>query len=331
MAPQDAGLSPKPLTEIFRYHRQVFKSPAFWTSRHLEMVGCRFEDFENANDETEHSGVGHISIQPSNYDGPPISEDRVIENVGRLAKCSAYLSKAFSLSNLLLVGEGHAFDKRRKGPCFFWAGRSAHRAPYSMFLRHLQPGELRGRVPQLIGYIHYGNISGFGGQRHRELQRQQYPGRPRFRERLSEITPSEWSEDPYLVCILLSIAQRQERGSRSRQPTTYSSRLLVTNESDSQFIYLFEAEISSELLRILDKPNISAKQTVWPIIKRKRIPFEPYENFQKRITAQLLAPSPLRHSEALLHKNDAGIPKQEIGERECGRDDDESGAVRQMV
>ncbi|KND91088.1 hypothetical protein TOPH_04348 [Tolypocladium ophioglossoides CBS 100239] len=331
MAPQDAGLSPKPLTELIRHHREIFVSPLFWTSRHLDLVGCRFEDVENVNDATEYSGVGHISTQPSNDDGLPINDDKLIEIVKRLAKHQTYTSKVSNLT-VLLMGEGRAFDERCKGPSFFWAGRSVHQPPYTVFLRHDHSSEPRGRVTLRIGYIDYGNIGDrFCGQRYRELHRRQYPGKPRFWERLSELTPKEWSEDPYLLCILLSIAQRQERSSRSRQSTTHSSRLLVTNASDSQFIYLFEAEIASELLKMLDKPNLATKQTVWPIIKRKRIPYEPCKNFHKRITAELLAPSPLPHSEAWIYNNDAGISKQEVGKRERGPEDDERGTMRQKV
>lgn len=66
------------------------------------------------------------------------------------------------------------------------------------------------------------------------------------------------------------------------------ARLLVTNKTDLTFIHLFEAEITSSLLATIDNPTLSMKYVAWPIIKHRKIPFQPYSNFRERIIGYLL-------------------------------------------
>lgn len=70
------------------------------------------------------------------------------------------------------------------------------------------------------------------------------------------------------------------------------SRLLVTTpeKPDREFIYLYEAAFASELLEMLDNPTLATERATWPTIRLKKIPFEPYADFQPRIIAELLAP-----------------------------------------
>lgn len=53
-------------------------------------------------------------------------------------------------------------------------------------------------------------------------------------------------------------------------------------------MYIFEAEISSEVLEMLDKPTVRAEHTTWPTVLCRAIPFKPYDNFQLRIMAEVL-------------------------------------------
>jgi hypothetical protein len=67
----------------------------------------------------------------------------------------------------------------------------------------------------MIGYLNYTNVSGI--RWHKCQPRQHHRGRDNSPvRRLSgkkpaRVTPKEWKEDPYFVCVLLSLAQLQER------------------------------------------------------------------------------------------------------------------------
>jgi hypothetical protein len=64
-------------------------------------------------------------------------------------------------------------------------------------------------------------------------------------------------------------------------------------------MYIFEAEISSEVLEMLDKPTIRAEYTTWPTVLCRTIPFKPYDSFQLRIMAEVLGSHPERRNDAL--------------------------------
>lgn len=50
------------LAELMSRHRDLLVQLICWTSRHLEMLGCRFEHFDHVpTDDTEH---GAITCQP---------------------------------------------------------------------------------------------------------------------------------------------------------------------------------------------------------------------------------------------------------------------------
>ncbi|KAJ5751501.1 uncharacterized protein N7511_008466, partial [Penicillium nucicola] len=123
------------------------------------------------------------------------------------------------------------------------------------------------------GYVHYTKI---GRDRTRYLKH----------SRATTTAPTEWSEDPYFLCHLLALAQLQEQMSLSTSP---KSRLLITNVLDSEYIFLFEAQISRELLDGLRDLKIAVHPITWPTIRRKRIPFQPYSTFPSRLMAELVA------------------------------------------
>lgn len=68
----------------------------------------------------------------------------------------------------------------------------------------------------------------------------------------------------------------------------YQTRLLVTIKSDQAYVHLFEAEIPSKLLDILDDPAMSMRHVSWPNIQHSKLPFQPYSTFQMRLMARLV-------------------------------------------
>lgn len=120
-----------------------------------------------------------------------------------------------------------------KGPKFYFSGQPVHRPHYIVFRR-------RGQPSQLIGYFFYVEVK---WQRERKFQFRRHPhggqntACARLREkRVSKITPSEWTEDPYLVCILLSLAQLQERTLSSTSHTVRLFSLCLSDNLTNTFM-----------------------------------------------------------------------------------------------
>jgi hypothetical protein len=64
-----------------------------------------------------------------------------------------------------------------------------------------------------------------------------------------------------------------------------------------KFIYLFEAEIPSKFLEMLENLTLRAEHTALPTISCRKIPFEPYDSFQQRIITEVLDSHPRRRHE----------------------------------
>ncbi|KAM4064392.1 hypothetical protein HRG_012715 [Hirsutella rhossiliensis] len=286
----------KSLNELVRHHGALCVNPLLWTSPLLDLLGCRFE-VNNAWETVD---------RPSPDDEASFLEYKQIlhtlsyteQDSYRLSTMRAPLSKRCSVGRIL-VCEGGAFNRCCDQSEFFFANRFIHRSDCDVFSPDERPYKHISRIPRLlVGYFHYTYVE---GARRRLLRPPRRPGggpnfvgQSIFRKKLSKVTPKEWVQDPYLVCVLLSLAQRQARALVSPKPTAYASRLLVTTieKPDCEFIYLYEAEFTCTLLEMLDKPTFATERVTWPTIKLKRISFKPYKDFQQRIIAELLAPIP---------------------------------------
>lgn len=99
-----------------------------------------------------------------------------------------------------------------------------------MFHHHGQPKQhTRESSPPLVGYLDYGEVSGSRLRKFfpRPAPRGRFnkPGVALSKKKLAQVTPKEWTGDPYFVCLLLALAQLQERKlGRSRKPRSYTVR-----------------------------------------------------------------------------------------------------------
>ncbi|KAJ5355696.1 hypothetical protein N7517_010305 [Penicillium concentricum] len=243
------SLKPQPLAYLMRYHRDLFVDPLFWTSCHLDLVGCRFEllksmEYTQDNDQAQDGqqtrewadfGHGPVLLPP-----PPPSHPE------RLAQSCTPLVKLSSLYHILEY-EGSVLEERcKKGPKFYFAGQAIHRPKYVVFGRRKEPNQFPDEAFRMfIGYFDYTHAI-YG--RKDKFQVKSHPGSGNnmpvgrlHEKRLAQITLANWKEDPYFVRILLTIAQLQERSLVSKQHTTHTSRLFMAKWQDSEFIYLYEA------------------------------------------------------------------------------------------
>lgn len=116
---------------------------------------------------------------------------------------------------------------------FFFANCHVYRSDCDVYT----PDNRACPIPRLllVGYFHYVYIE---KARRRKLEPRCPPigyhneaGWTLSRKKLSKATPDDWSRDPYLVCLLLSLAQSQARSLASPPKTIYLVLALTSDIS----------------------------------------------------------------------------------------------------
>ncbi|KKK14306.1 hypothetical protein ARAM_000778 [Aspergillus rambellii] len=265
------------LSDIVLHHRELLVNPLFWTSRHLDALGCRFRHIDNAT--TKETCDGHRASQRTNDNHTSSGKKRMRMSDAEMLATSAVPSVKYHILCRFLLHEGSVFNKRTKGPHFFFAGRPVHRPQYTVFYRRHQHSPSGQDFQPLLGYLDYLDVTSFR-VRNRGYSTESTHS---FAKGSSHIAPNEWTDDPYFMCVLLSIAQLQERLARNSSPTSHTSRLLVVNRDDHDFIYLYEGQFTSQFLTMLDRPLTATSCPKVSAIHRRKIPFKPFEDLQERI------------------------------------------------
>lgn len=280
------GISP---SDILRYRRELLVTPLFWTSRHLDALGCTFQQTDNFMARNNCDGYNNRRLREDNQTSAAKNMTK-ISDVEMLAESAVPSVKRTILCRLLLR-DGSFFNRCSKGPEFFFAGRPVHRPRYTVFIRGDRYKQLNNSTPPMVGYLDYLDVTGL---REKQFRSSTQPGKRKnttsthlFAEKLSQLTPREWTEDPYFICVLLSIAQLQRRLLDEPPAATCSSRLLVANRDDFDYIYLYEGQFSYEFLKMLDKPTALTNCTNVPTIYRRRISFQPFGSFPERIRTEI--------------------------------------------
>jgi hypothetical protein len=124
-----------------------------------------------------------------------------------------------------------------EGRPFYSAGKPVHQPDYVLFCRRGPDDKpINQEKRRAIGYFNYSSVA---RDRRAKFQARPHPGDGHnypvgrlFQKRLSQITPVEWKEDPYLLCILLSITQLQKRVLSSSNLTVYTVYLAYHSYPD---------------------------------------------------------------------------------------------------
>lgn len=78
----------------------------------------------------------------------------------------------------------------------------------------------------LVSYLHYTSVNGGRTDKFEPCPGPRgtlnWIGQRILEKRLAQIQPKEWTEDPYFVCILLALAQLQERKVELPKPAIYT-------------------------------------------------------------------------------------------------------------
>lgn len=91
------------LVDLFRHDRELWVKPVFWTFRHLELIGCRFQHFDS-----------YPSMEQTGDDQRPL-ERQPNERGSEARLIAKSLSPPDKLSALthILLSEGSILNKRR--------------------------------------------------------------------------------------------------------------------------------------------------------------------------------------------------------------------------
>ncbi|KAF5556624.1 hypothetical protein FMEXI_1096 [Fusarium mexicanum] len=267
-----------PGSVIESLHELSVKHPWFqvsllhWTAHHLELLGCTFLKVEAAND------------TQGDY---PQQDGRLTYYATRLATTPVenmkhhYVRSLFRRTNVL--------EYVLVTAAFHYGGRLVH-VPHCSAFRIA--GHINVPHPEpIVGYYCYDAEE---GRQARFTARAGPPGienlpvQRLYDRRLARVTPVEWVKDPYLVCVILSLAQIQWRSDATRQPRPYLVRLLVTNKDEQEKAYVYKADVPSQLMECLSSPTRSLSDLIFPTITVAKVSFEPFETFGGRAVEALV-------------------------------------------
>ncbi|KGQ10470.1 hypothetical protein BBAD15_g4190 [Beauveria bassiana D1-5] len=276
----DAGS--QSLNMRFWSRRETISRPGLWSSEDLQLFGCQF------------SAIHAFDPQSCEAAGADDSSDHAVV----VEREALVLQKAYwpTASSIDIAGKpGPDWQPRdekltavcgAREPPLCIGKRVIGRASFSFFLPVEKQHLARGGLLPMTGCIDYRMISGarekavICGPRPRQR-------RCSYSERLKRITPRVWTEDPYILFILLSMAQHQYHSKRGRRCTAFRASLFVTNSAFRQDIYLFDADIPAALLDELQDPRIVPQRPTRLVIHGTRISIEPRKDLWARLVAAL--------------------------------------------
>ncbi|KAF4452132.1 hypothetical protein F53441_4969 [Fusarium austroafricanum] len=251
--------------------------PVFWTSKDLSIAKCNFK-------ETKDNVGNQVSLGAHNDLRTVLAKNLATH----IASTEFEFIKAFKSVDAAhqLVREGSPLVGVKGGsPAFYFARRHIHQTETRLYLINKDvPGD---RVP-LIGYYLY-NVD--------MLRRKRLKPRPgpngHYNEpvqrksdiRLRRMTPNDWRQDPYMVCLLISMGHLQWALTTGDSSLAH---LLVTNLTDTTHAYIYKANIPPALFKCLDDPTRSMGDFDFPTIHYTKVSFEPYETFSDRILHHLV-------------------------------------------
>ncbi|KAF5607981.1 hypothetical protein FPANT_610 [Fusarium pseudoanthophilum] len=259
------------------------KHPVFWTSKHVDLLGIRFEHLD---------GPRH-AVQPRRENVVKLDSVNIIFHIMRFASVPEPEDKLKSAFYLLCV-PGSPLRPSSDPPMFFYAKRAAHETLCYVF--HVDTPSTRAQPP-VVGFTYY---RAFDWDRKRRYTPRKHPKAKYGKtndpvERickilLRKVTPQKWEEDPYFVCLLLSLAQAQaiEQKDEKEKPDTFPVRLLVAVDGDTDFAHVFQAEIDARILKAFDEPTFNFNGVAWPTITHSKVAYGPYLTFPDRLLAEVL-------------------------------------------
>ena len=266
--------SSKRSLHTFSVHNPCFHiHPLFWTSYHTSIVNCAFQQVANTD-------TKFYPINP--FDDTADDARRLATDLGPRKK-SVWVESMFRRP-------GSPITQIIQPPYFSYNKHIVQHTCADLSVFCIKREKVVDYGDPIIGYYRY-NLS-------KERRQMLYPSRaPRgltnnpvkrlYDIRFRRAVPPDWRQDPYLICLILSIAQLHQRRGTVSLAGDIQTRLFVTHMSNSAYAYVYKADIPRELLECLDNPKRSMDDFAFPIIGWVKVPFKPYATFADRLQSHL--------------------------------------------
>ncbi|EEP81834.1 predicted protein [Uncinocarpus reesii 1704] len=280
--------------QLARLHcrERLIVYPLLWTDRHVGLLQCSFEHPSIA---PPRSWPHTIQKMPGAYSIKSLFKDDdddwgqrdvIIEDVLAGFECPLTIIHGNDLYFF--------FDRRRITlPCLLFFPQGSD-----------YDDMLSGRVPAVVACtdcariqdLRYQKVSSCGGRRYSKSTS------ALIDLKLKKLTPSNPLQDPYILALLIALAQQQRSALQQTCPKeqdirpTFSSQVLLIDPSDKANIHLFTADISSSFLDKFKFPSIppSTSPSLLVSVRHMMVPYKPSETFRSRIFP-LLLPGRLKH------------------------------------
>ncbi|RDA84256.1 hypothetical protein CP532_1985 [Ophiocordyceps camponoti-leonardi (nom. inval.)] len=261
--------------ESARFHarKRILIDPVLWTRLHLEILSCTFSQCSPACQD--------------NMDVPPIDGWRIKDFKRNFyEKHQKWNAKEGSIQGIL---------SNLKPLPFLWGrdlfldlgGYPSVRLPCTYYC-------LGDNIP-LAAHVDRSHIISLRGQRARPpIRRWNYPAIKLGRLKVKTVTPIEPLHDPYLVALLIALAQDQWRalGRLNLQQAAglagVTPKVMFSTE-DRNDMYIYSANVPSSLIDMFDKPALKPPMPGRLSVQISSVPYEPIETLRGRLLAVLLS------------------------------------------
>ncbi|KAF5618664.1 hypothetical protein F52700_12184 [Fusarium sp. NRRL 52700] len=261
-------------------HPGLVEHPLFWTADHLAVLNCNFQQVE--------SDDARESVTPDTE-----KAEHMAESALQLARGASLEAKPGWVAKLLLRNKPTPITFIHESDYRLYFDYGHYRIPLWDSNVRIYCIKKEAFIPDanpIMGYYRY------NADKERQRHLKVSPGTGGIKNgpfqricdmRCRQVTPTDWRHDPYLVCLLLSLAQLQDRTGFAPPEKMFLARLLVTNPTDLTNAYVYKANIPDQLLDSLGTPTRTIEDFVFPKVNYVVVPFEPYSTFADRVRVQL--------------------------------------------
>ncbi|KAG5755825.1 hypothetical protein H9Q70_001613 [Fusarium xylarioides] len=215
--------------------------------------------------------------------------ERLAESARKLAVGNVAGTKYLWVENLILRKGTSPITHSKTHFSFYYGQRRVRLADARVHTFRIKDEISIPHADPMIGYYRYS-----ADEERKEKLRAPRPPRgldndpvqQKYDARYRKLTPEDWRQDPYLVCILLSLAQLQQRKAYGPRGI-FLVRLLVTNMDDRDDAYVYKADVPYQLLESLHCPTRSIEDFDFPQVNYVKVPFKPYSTFSERVQVHL--------------------------------------------
>ncbi|RFN49467.1 hypothetical protein FIE12Z_6256 [Fusarium flagelliforme] len=271
--------STKSLHSLSVHNPKFQLHPLFWTSYHTSIVNCVFQQFEDDD-----------LTAPTTFVSDPFSD--TTNDAKRLATDVGPREK-FVWVESMFRRPGSPIIQIDKSPYFSYHQHVVKYTCTDLHVFCIKKEQVVNHGDPIIGYYRY-NAS-------KERRKSFTPRRaPRgltnnpvkrlYDIRYRRVIPPDWRQDPYLFCLILSLAQLHRPEGTVSLAGDIQTRLLVTHMSDSTYAYVYKADIPQQLLECLDNPKRPMDDFAFPNVAWIKILFKPYSTFADRLQSHLVCP-----------------------------------------